>query len=88
MHIKGAAGVTKIQNDFVFSLIGYQPDLDLLEKIGVQIDPETKSPSFDPETYETNIPRIFIAGVVAGGITNKVFIDDGRLHGLRIAARI
>lgn len=78
----------KIPNDFVFSLIGYRPDAALLRDAGVIFDPATEIPHFDPETYETNVPNLFVAGVVTGGITNKVFIDDGHLHGLEIAKKI
>ncbi|MGO4542863.1 YpdA family putative bacillithiol disulfide reductase [Paenibacillus sp. 2TAB19] len=77
-----------IENEFVFSLIGYQPALAMINDLGIRIDPETQIPTFDSETYETNIKNIYVAGVVTGGITNKVFIDDGRLHGPRIAAKI
>ncbi|MBW7455510.1 YpdA family putative bacillithiol disulfide reductase [Paenibacillus sepulcri] len=78
----------KIQNDFVFSLIGYQPDLSMLNDLGIMLDHQTQIPLFDPDTYETNVADIFVAGVVTGGITNKVFIDDGRLHGPKIAEKI
>lgn len=74
-----------IQSEFVFSLIGYQPDYRFLRNIELQIDEITQVPLFDPDTYETNIPDLFVAGVVTGGRTNKVFIDDGRLHGPIIA---
>lgn len=81
-------GEVEIENDFVFSLIGYQPDVEFLQRLDIRIDEETKMPEFDPHTYETNVPNVFVAGVVTGGITNKVFIDDGRLHGPLIAAAI
>ncbi|MDF2721569.1 MAG: hypothetical protein K0Q59_1244 [Paenibacillus sp.] len=86
--VQGLDGEVRIQNDFVFSLIGYQPDLSMLHDLGIRLDPQTQIPAFDPETYETNVPDIFVAGVLTGGITNKVFIDDGRLHGPKIAHTI
>ncbi|RAV23296.1 YpdA family putative bacillithiol disulfide reductase [Paenibacillus contaminans] len=86
--IQSLNGPVKIQNDFVFSLIGYQPDLSMLSNLGIRLDHETQIPDFDPETYETNGPDIYVAGVITGGITNKVFIDDGRLHGPKIANHI
>ncbi len=86
MESKGEA--IRLENDFVFSLIGYQPDLAMLRKLGVMIDEETQVPHFDPVTYETNVPNLFLAGVLTGGITNKVFIDDGRLHGVKIAEKL
>ncbi|WP_309121024.1 NAD(P)-binding domain-containing protein [Paenibacillus sp.] len=73
-----------VENDFVFSLIGYQPDAALLHSLGIRWD-ESMIPAFDPETYETNTQNVFVADVVNGGIANQVFIDDGRLHGREIA---
>lgn len=81
-------GEVELENDFVFSLIGYQPDVPFLQRMDIRIDEETKSPLFDASTYETNVPNVFVAGVVTAGITNKVFIDDGRLHGPVIAEAI
>lgn len=77
-----------IPNDYVFSLIGYQPDTKMLQSIGMTIDPSTLVPTFDTDTYESNVPNVFLAGVVTGGITNRVYIEDGRFHGLKIAAGI
>lgn len=78
-------GTVSMENDFVFSLIGYQPDSIMLKSIGIEMDESTLVPKFDKETYETNIENIFLAGVVTGGITNKVYIEDGRFHGAKIA---
>ncbi|MEF3302017.1 YpdA family putative bacillithiol disulfide reductase [Paenibacillus sp. GYB003] len=86
--IRTNEGETTVENDFVFSLIGYRPDVELLRSLGIRVDEETQVPAFDPETYETNVPNVYVAGVVTGGVTNKVFIDDGRLHGHAIAAAI
>ncbi len=82
------AGLVTIPNDYVFSLIGYQPDTTMLQNIGIEIDPSTLVPTFNPETYETNVDNVFLAGVVTGGITNRVYIEDGRFHGLKIAEEI
>lgn len=79
----------KIKNDFVFAMTGYRPDVEFLEKIGVQIDKVNGKPHYNPETYETNIPGIFIAGVVASGFNNnEIFIENGRFHGEAIAKTI
>jgi len=56
--------------------------------IGIQIDSSTLIPTFNPDTYETNVKNVFLAGVVTGGIMNKVYIEDGRFHGLKIAEEI
>ncbi|MGJ7909347.1 YpdA family putative bacillithiol disulfide reductase [Neobacillus sp. LXY-1] len=83
-------GVQKeIKNDFVFAMTGYHPDHQFLQMMGVTIDPETGRPSFHPETYETNIEGIFIAGVIAAGNNaNEIFIENGRFHGFHIANAI
>lgn len=85
VHLGTPNGTVCIGNDFVFPLIGYQPDSIMLKSIGIQMDESTLVPIFDKETYETNIENIFLAGVVTGGTTNKVYIEDGRFHGAKIA---
>ena len=60
----------------------------MLQSIGIQIDSSTLIPTFNPDTYETNIKNVFLAGVVTGGIMNKVYIEDGRFHGVKIAEEI
>ncbi|GIP26381.1 hypothetical protein J23TS9_15110 [Paenibacillus sp. J23TS9] len=81
-------GLVTISNDYVFSLIGYQPDTTMLQSIGIEIDSSTLVPSFNPETYESNVENAFLAGVVTGGTTNRVYIEDGRFHGILIAEEI
>lgn len=78
-----------IANDFVFAMTGYHPDHGFLKKMGVQIDEETGRPMFNPETMETNVEGIFIAGVIAAGNNaNEIFIENGRFHGEVIAKAI
>ena len=73
----------------VYLMTGFAPNMDLLAAKGVPIDPKTGIPSHDPQTLETAVPGIFIAGVVVAGFdANKVFIENGRFHGDRIVARI
>lgn len=68
--------------DAVFLLTGYGSDTTLLRNAGVGINPETCGPSFDPETFETNVPGLYVAGaVVAGKASGKIFIENGRFHG-------
>ena len=75
--------------DFVLALTGYRPDLTLLRAIGVAIDDGTGVPRHDPESMETNVPGVYIAGVVVAGLdANKIFIENGRLHGGLICAHI
>lgn len=78
-----------IKNDFVFAMTGYHPDHGFLRSMGIQINDETGRPQFNPETMETNVPGIFIAGVIAAGNNaNEIFIENGRFHGGLIAKAI
>lgn len=68
--------------DFVFLMTGYRPDSDFLSKTGVKLNGENLIPEINPDTYETNIRGIYVAGSIVGGEeTAKVFIENGRLHG-------
>lgn len=80
-------GVTTIPNHFVFALTGYHPDFEFIESLGVRLDPENaRCPVCDPATLESNVPGIYLAGViVAGERTNEIFIENGRFHGRLIA---
>ncbi|KON87209.1 hypothetical protein AF332_10530 [Sporosarcina globispora] len=79
----------EIKNDFVFAMTGYHPDHEFLRSMGIHINEETGRPHFNHETMETNIPGIFIAGVIAAGNNaNEIFIENGRFHGGRIAEAI
>jgi thioredoxin reductase (NADPH) len=81
--------VVAIENDFVFAMTGYHPDHQLLKKMGINIDEETGRPQFNPETMETNVEGIYIAGVIAAGNNaNEIFIENGRFHGDQIAHSI
>ncbi len=79
----------ELQNDFVLAMTGYHPDPTLLRQLGVTIDPATAVPAHDPDTMETDVPGVFIAGVMAGGNRpDRVFIETGRLHGPRIVQAV
>lgn len=76
---------SELANDFVFALTGYHTDNNFLRSMGIEIDPETMKPAFDPETMESNVRGIYLAGVVtAGKETGKIFIENGRFHGGQI----
>jgi thioredoxin reductase (NADPH) len=84
-----AEGEVRLPADHVYLMTGFAPNLALLEETGVPIDPITGIPAHDPDTLETPIPRLFVAGVVVAGFdANKVFIENGRFHGDKIVARI
>lgn len=73
--------IMEIPNDAVYAMIGYRPDVRLLDACGVAYDPETLIPAYDPQTFETNLPDLFIAGSVACGCkTWEIFIENGREH--------
>ncbi len=77
----------ELPNDFVFALTGYHADYDFLRSLGIQLDPETMKPVLNLETLESNVPGIYLAGVVIAGIeNNKVFIENGRFHSKQIIA--
>ncbi|TFE29431.1 YpdA family putative bacillithiol disulfide reductase [Cohnella luojiensis] len=79
----------RLDNDFVLALTGFQPERTLLTDAGAHVDAESTIPEFNPETMETNIPGLFIAGVIAAGReANEIFIESGRHHGTLIARRI
>ena len=89
MVIKTPGGTLRMKNDFVFALTGYHPDYDFLRSIGIELSPEQLRPVCDPETLESNVPGVYVAGViVAGSRTNEIFIENGRFHGKLIAASL
>ncbi|MDC6384301.1 YpdA family putative bacillithiol disulfide reductase [Flagellimonas taeanensis] len=75
-------GETSLENDFVLALTGYMPNFTFLERLGIALsDDEKRLPSYDPETMETNVPGLFLAGVICGGMeTHKWFIENSRIH--------
>lgn len=81
--------VDRVPAEHVFLLTGFAPSTELLRTAGVAIDPATGIPAHDAATLETNVPGVYVAGVVIAGYdANKVFIENGRYHGERIAARL
>ncbi len=79
-------GEINIKNDFVFALVGYHPDYDFLQAMGIELSAEQCRPVCDPATLESNVPGIYVAGViVSGSRTNEIFIENGRFHGKLIA---
>ena len=82
-------GKQTLANDFVLALTGYHPDFAFMERLGIRIEGEYRMPAHNPETLETNVAGIYLAGVlVAGARTNDVFIENGRFHGQRIVAAL
>jgi len=77
------AGVCEtLATDFVFLMTGYHIEKEFLEAAGVCVNGDTLVPEHDPQTLETNVPGLFVAGaVVAGAQTSRIFIENGRFHG-------
>ena len=87
--IETSEGRRSLPNDFVFALTGYHPDFDFLERLGVECGGVDRMPACHAETLESNIPGIYLAGViVAGERTSEIFIENGRFHGRQIAAAL
>ncbi|MHA6727195.1 YpdA family putative bacillithiol disulfide reductase [Chryseobacterium sp. A301] len=79
----------EIPNDFVLAMTGYLPDFEFLESVGVQLTGPNLNPIYDPETMETNVENLFLAGVVCGGKdTHLWFIENSRSHASLILDRI
>ncbi|MDN6280343.1 MAG: YpdA family putative bacillithiol disulfide reductase [Psychroflexus sp.] len=74
--------IQSIPNDFVLALTGYQPNFSFIQKMGVKLsDDHLKKPIYNPQTMETNIEGIYLAGVICGGLeTHKWFIENSRIH--------
>ena len=86
VRIKMPEGTKEIPNDYVFALTGYHPDFDFLRALGVTLDGKDLLPVCDAECLESNVPGVYLAGViVAGSRTNEIFIENGRFHGRQIA---
>ena len=71
-----------IENDFVLLLTGYRPNFEFLRASGINLSTDGKKiPEYNPETMETNVPGIYLAGVICGGVeTHKWFIENSRVH--------
>ncbi len=84
--IETPTGRETLRNDFVFALTGYHPDFSFLEGLGIRCEGPDRQPICHPEALESNVPGIYLAGViVAGSRTNEIFIENGRFHGRQIA---
>lgn len=78
-----------LPNDFVLALTGFRPDRQLLSSTGIKMAEDGDKPVFNPDTMESNVPGLYVAGVVASGSNaNEIFIESGRHHGGLIAANI
>ncbi len=83
-------GTVTIENDFVLALTGYMPNFEFLENLGIRLSQDEKRlPEYNPETMETNIGGLYLAGVICGGMeTHKWFIENSRIHADQIIGAI
>nr|WP_217646785.1 YpdA family putative bacillithiol disulfide reductase [Pontibacter chinhatensis] len=90
VDIQTPEGKLTLENDFVLAMTGYQPDFSFLEKIGVKLSEDQKRyPQYDTESMETNLPGVYLAGVVCGGMDTHVwFIENSREHAVKIVKHI
>jgi thioredoxin reductase (NADPH) len=90
VDIKTPDGIVTIPNDYVIAMTGYQPNFDFLRKVGIQLsNDDILQPTYDPETMETNLKNIYLAGVVCGGMnTHMWFIENSREHAEKIMKNI
>ena len=87
--VENDGGARLVPAKQVFALTGYHPDYEFIEALGVKLDPESRKPALDPSTLESNVPGIYLAGVVvAGKYTGEIFIENGRFHGKQIVEAI
>jgi thioredoxin reductase (NADPH) len=87
--VTGPGGEQKLPAVQVFALTGYHPDFTFLRALGVKLDPDTNKPAIHPETLESNVPGLYLAGVVIGGNqTSEIFIENGRFHGKQIVSAL
>ncbi len=90
VDIKTPDGMITLENDFVLALTGYQPSFDLLRSLSIQLsDDAVLCPTYNPDTMETNVPGIYLAGVVCGGMnTHRLFIENSREHADKIIKHV
>ena len=90
VDIKTPEGNITIENDFVIASTGYQPNFEFLEQIGIELSNDHKRyPAYNPETQESNLAGLYLAGVICGGMDTHVwFIENSRIHAERIVADI
>jgi bacillithiol disulfide reductase len=86
---RNGGSAKRIPASAVFAMTGYHPDFSFLGNLGIRLDPESRKPACNPETLESNVKGIYLAGVLLGGKhTGEIFIENGRFHGRKIIAAI
>jgi thioredoxin reductase (NADPH) len=89
VEVEGANGVEVLPAQAAFVLIGYTPDAEFERRCGVELDPESLVPVYDPESCESNVPGLYVAGTIqAGRTTDRIFIENSRDHGPKIVSHL
>ena len=89
MRIATPPAKRRVRADAVFPLIGYEPDFALLERCGIRLEGDARMPAHDPDTLESNVPDLYLAGAILGGReVGRIFIENSRHHAGSIAAAI
>lgn len=90
VDIQTPAGSMTLENDWVISMTGYQPNLNFLRNLGISLsDDEVMKPAYNEATHETNVKNIYLAGVICGGMnTHRLFIENSREHAVLIIQNI
>lgn len=90
VDIKTPNGIVTIENDWVLSMTGYQPDLAFLRRLDIELSQDQIcKPTYSDENYETNVKGVYLAGVICGGMnTHRLFIENSREHAEKIIADI
>lgn len=90
VDINTPGGIVTVLNDWVIAMTGYQPNLEFLKKLGINLSAdEVCKPTYSEENFETNVPGIYLAGVICGGMnTHRLFIENSRVHAERIIENI
>lgn len=88
--IRTPQGLETVENDWVISMTGYQPNLNFLRKVGINLSQdEIMKPQYDENSMETNLKNVYLAGVICGGMnTHSLFIENSRVHAERIIQKI
>jgi thioredoxin reductase (NADPH) len=85
----GQHGLTTIPADTVYAMVGFEPDAALERRCGINVDPTTLVPTYNPETCETNVPRLYVAGTIQAGLdTGRIFIENSREHAPKIVGHL
>ena len=83
--VQNSTGEHRLPAKQVFAMTGYHPDYTFIKSLGVKVDEHTWKPHLDPATLESNVPGLYLAGVVIGGRkTSEIFIENGRFHGKQV----